>query len=202
MAELQAKKTMSTGTKVLIGCLGCGVLLVGAFVLFFVVGVAMVGSSASKLKTPVQANSSNVSSGSASSSVGSQESHDESRASAGSLPTVGAPALNSKYKANEVAADEIYKGKTYIIVGRVSEISKDAFGNIWVGLDTGELLTDVHCSIPDSEKSVAMSLSKGQVVVVRGEIQGMVLMNVMVNAEAIRVVNSKTDLKKLQTEPW
>ena len=202
MAELPAKKTMSTGTKVLIGCLGCGVLLIGAFVLFFVVGIAMVGSSASKLKTPVQTNSSNASSSSGGSNVGSQESNDESRVSAGSLPTVGAPALNSKYKANEVAADEVYKGKTYIIVGRVSQISKDAFDNIWVGLDTGELLADVHCSIPDSEKNVAMTLSKGQIVVVRGEIQGMVLTSVMVNAEAIRVVNSKTDLKRLQTEPW
>lgn len=76
---------------------------------------------------------------------------------------VTAAELYAAYHANEVAADEKYKGKLLGVVGLVISIDKDAFDNMIVRLDTKVPFQEVHATMKDSEKSKVAQLSKGQV---------------------------------------
>lgn len=79
-------------------------------------------------------------------------------------PTVSVTAVDlaAAYHANEVAADEKYKDKYIGVVGVVTSISKDAFDNMVVGLDSKVAFQEVHATMKDSEKSKVATLSKGQ----------------------------------------
>lgn len=78
------------------------------------------------------------------------------------VAAVTAVDLAAAYHANEVAADEKYKDKYIGVAGMVTSISKDAFDNMVVGLDTKVPFQEVHATMKDSEKSKVATLSKGQ----------------------------------------
>ena len=84
---------------------------------------------------------------------------------------VSAMELDKEYKANEVAADEKYKGKTLEISGTVESIQKDFMDDPFVVLTTGEYAFGVNCSLEN--KSDAINLKKGQKVTFIGEGAGM-----------------------------
>lgn len=48
------------------------------------------------------------------------------------LPIVRTKTYFTEYDANEVSGDMKYKGKPFILGGNISEISKDAFGRIYI----------------------------------------------------------------------
>lgn len=77
---------------------------------------------------------------------------------------VSAKDLFKEYEANEVRADEKYKGKRVGVVGRVDSIDKDFMGDIVLKLQTGDRFSTVHAGILGSQKSKAMDLSKGDIV--------------------------------------
>lgn len=91
--------------------------------------------------------------------------------------TVSAKQLFADYHANEVAADEKYKGQNLLVSGTVTSIDKDAFGNIVLRLGGGDQfgLQSVMARLDDSQKAKAMSLSKGQPETVLCEGDGMVI---------------------------
>lgn len=82
----------------------------------------------------------------------------ESTADEGAI-TVTARQLFQAYEANEVAADQQYKGKQLAVEGSVSGISKDAFDGIFIELNTGNEFQSVHATgLPEE---TASQLSKG-----------------------------------------
>jgi hypothetical protein len=95
---------------------------------------------------------------------------------------VDAVCLFDDYEANEVSADEKYKGKVLEVSGVVVSIGKDLFDTIYVTLMVGGefQLMKVQCFFGNESKAEAAKLSKGQRVVVRGRCGGKFL-NVVVN---------------------
>jgi tRNA_anti-like len=83
--------------------------------------------------------------------------------------------LHDAYHANEVAADEAYKGRALRVTGGLVAISKDAFDHIVVELDTGNPFESVRATLDASEKAKAMSLSKGTAVAVLCQGGGMII---------------------------
>lgn len=89
--------------------------------------------------------------------------------------TVTATQLYNDYHANEVAADEKYKGKTLRVTGSVASIDKDFMGNILLRLVTPNEFSQVMATLQDTEKGKAGRLAKGNGVRLVCEGQGMVI---------------------------
>ena len=89
--------------------------------------------------------------------------------------TVTALKLWSDYQANEVAADNVYKGKQLLVEGVVNGISKDFADQIYVTLSTPNEFEGVHADIKSRFQSEAAALQRGQTIAVRCEGGGMVL---------------------------
>ena len=92
---------------------------------------------------------------------------------------ITATKLYGDYKANEVAADASYKGKTLEITGTVSDIKKDITDTLYVTLKGDQYFGDVQCYFNDKYTSQLASLKKGQQLTVMGKCDGL-LMNVLV----------------------
>lgn len=76
---------------------------------------------------------------------------------------VSAPVLVAEYEANEIAADEKYKGRKVQVTGVVDSVAKDVLDNMYVTLDSGRefSITSVQCFFDDTEKRNLASLVKG-----------------------------------------
>lgn len=88
---------------------------------------------------------------------------------------VTAEQLYSEYKENEVAADQKYKGKMLEVSGTINNIGKDIVDNMYITLDTGELIASVQCYFKKSEEETVAGLKKGQEVTVVGKGDGFLL---------------------------
>lgn len=75
--------------------------------------------------------------------------------------TVTAVQLFNDYDANEVAADEKFKGKRLLVTGTVQSIDKGAFNNIVISLRTPNEFMAVHASFDNEHEKMAASLKKG-----------------------------------------
>jgi hypothetical protein len=95
--------------------------------------------------------------------------------SSGSATPVTALQLYNDYQANEVSADNKYKGKSLMVSGTVSSIDKDFLDNIVVSLKTPNEFMDVKARVDDDQKSKAASLSKGQDIKVLCTGSGMII---------------------------
>jgi len=79
-----------------------------------------------------------------------------------------------KYQENEVAADNLYKGKKILITGKIESINKDVTDDVYVSLSgEGEISFDVQCHL--SEPGKAAELKKGQKITILGTGEGMVI---------------------------
>jgi hypothetical protein len=89
---------------------------------------------------------------------------------------IAAPALFRAYDANEVSADEAYKGKHLAVAGRVASIDKDLFDHIIVRLAGGNMFQTVDATMQPDQKAQAAGLRKGVSVTVlcvgNGKIMG------------------------------
>lgn len=92
-----------------------------------------------------------------------------------SAQAVSAMALWKDYQANEVAADEDYKGKLLDVTGEVTKIDKDFMDDIIVNLRSGNQFMSTHAYVDDSEKRTAARLSKGETVTLRCQGGGMII---------------------------
>lgn len=102
----------------------------------------------------------------------------ESRPTATAPPVVvSAQQLYADYHANEIAADEKYKGHDLLVTGRIDSIDKGAFGTMVLRLGVGSSfgLESVMATLNVSQKSKAMLLSKGKRQTVLCTGQGMIL---------------------------
>ena len=76
--------------------------------------------------------------------------------------TVSSAQLSKAYSANEVSADEIYKGKNFVITGTVQSINKDITGSPYVVLNGKSMFENVHAQFKKDSASELTSLRKGQ----------------------------------------
>ena len=74
--------------------------------------------------------------------------------------------LYNDYEANEVAADNMYKGKRLEVTGTVESINKDIADDVYISLTAGEILSNIQCHLSDPGK--AAELKKGQRITVTG----------------------------------
>ena len=88
---------------------------------------------------------------------------------------VTAKDLWSAYDANEVAADEQYKGKRLIVTGKLQSIDKGILDDVVLKLRTKNQFLSVHATLRDSEKAAAAALKKGVTVKVRCIGDGLIL---------------------------
>ena len=101
-------------------------------------------------------------------------------AEAATLPQVDAMSLVSAYEGNELAGDQQYKNKRFVINGYVGAIGKGAFNNDYVVLTGGNPLRNVQCFLKNSDEvKKAVSLIQGMPVRISGTIDGL-MMNVIV----------------------
>jgi hypothetical protein len=98
--------------------------------------------------------------------------------------TVDIKDLLSEYKDNEIRADQKYKDKIVVVGGVVRDVKKDIMGKPYVILgNLGDSrireIPSVQCFTTDEDAATVASLSKGDVAVVRGRVQGL-MMNVLI----------------------
>lgn len=72
--------------------------------------------------------------------------------------------LWADYKANEVAADDVYKGKSLLVSGVVHSIDKGAFGGLVVRLSSQNPFMSTMVRLEATEKDSAAALRKGDKV--------------------------------------
>lgn len=73
--------------------------------------------------------------------------------------------LAKDYDANEVAADQKYKGKKLRVSGSVQSIDKDVFDNIVVHLRATNEFIPAMAKLDDKHEALAASLSKGNKII-------------------------------------
>jgi hypothetical protein len=83
---------------------------------------------------------------------------------------VTATKLFRDYQDNEVAADDIYKGKKLAVTGIIDDIGNDALNDSYITLKTGYVIGSVQCYL---DKKIVAKLKKGQKVVVTGRCKGL-----------------------------
>ncbi|PQJ76544.1 OB-fold protein [Polaribacter glomeratus] len=83
---------------------------------------------------------------------------------------VSAKKLFRDYQDNEIAADEIYKGKKLAVTGLIDDIGNDVLDDSYINLKTGYIMGSVQCYL---DKKIVAKLKKGQKVVVIGRCNGL-----------------------------
>jgi hypothetical protein len=94
---------------------------------------------------------------------------------------VSANDLYSQYDANEVSADDYYKGRSLLVTGRVGSINKGFLDNIYIIMpSSSNPYMGVHAELKRSEKERAGNLRKGEQITLLCIGAGKVLTDVLV----------------------
>lgn len=107
--------------------------------------------------------------GSTPSSAPSDSAHQPAAASA---EKITATQLYAAYDQNAIAADAAYKDKTLEVSGTIGTIGKDILDDMYVALNTSNIIGSVQCMLKDSEFSKAVNLREGQQITVVGRNSG------------------------------
>lgn len=93
---------------------------------------------------------------------------------------ISAATLIAAYEANEVAADEKFKGKLIEVTGVIDSIAKDILGDPYVTLGSGKdfEVSHIQAMFPASAAKQLAGLRKGQTITVQCDCAGKV-MNVL-----------------------
>jgi hypothetical protein len=94
--------------------------------------------------------------------------------------TIGARELFADYKANEIAADQKYKGRVLQVTGTVDSIAKDITSTMYVTLKGDQFIGSIQCFFDDAHANQLAGLQKGMKVSVKGKCGGK-MMNVLLN---------------------
>lgn len=137
----------------------------GIIVLFIIIGAASGGGSDSSSNTKDSA-----------SGAASQSQAEPATAAI----KVDAKKLNADYEANEVSADNQYKGEIIEVSGTIKDIGKDILDNPYVSFENGNNIFGVQCMFDKSDATALASLSKAQKITLTGKVSGK-LGNVIIN---------------------
>lgn len=105
--------------------------------------------------------------------------------------TITAGDIVSSYEANEVSADENFKGKKFYVEGYIDNIGKDILDDIYVTLEAGNGIRSVQCYIDDKDR--VKNLQKGQKITVFGKCDGLMMNVLMKNC---KLVDNLSDLQQ------
>lgn len=89
---------------------------------------------------------------------------------------VSAEQLYHAYNANEIAADNNFKGKKLAVTGKIAGIGNDIMDNSYITLSTGDRMRRIQCYL---DKNEVAKLKKGEVVTVIGKCTGL-MVNVLI----------------------
>jgi hypothetical protein len=98
--------------------------------------------------------------------------------------TVSLDTLLADYDANEVAADQKYKGQRIRTSGVLKEVKKDLLDHPFVLVSTSDnpfTIRQLQCSLSESAVQEAAQLARGATVTVQGSVRGL-LLNVQLTA--------------------
>ena len=100
---------------------------------------------------------------------------------------VTATQISEDYKANEVAADVKYKGKTVEISGLVGDIGKDILDTPYVTFQTEQyaIVNQVQCMFSKTDEQKLTNLSKGQKITLTGEVSGKLVSVIVKGCEIV-----------------
>lgn len=79
---------------------------------------------------------------------------------------ITASRLYDMYETNEVAADDLMRGKIVHVGGRVQSIDKDFMDHVVIHLETSNEFSSAMMRLADQEKPTAATLRKGESVVI------------------------------------
>lgn len=133
------------------------VWVLGIIVLFIIIGAVSGGSSEP------------------SNSSGGNSSAKKSEAQTTPPPAaikVDAKKLSADYEANEVSADNQYKGKIIEVSGTIKDIGKDILDDPYVSLETGNIIFGVQCMFDKSDAGLLANLAKTQKITLSGKVSG------------------------------
>jgi len=85
---------------------------------------------------------------------------------------ISADKLFQEYDANEVAADNKYKGHIVIVEGTITDIGKDITDQAYLVIGGDGFLDGVQCLFTKGEEPSFSSISKGDHIRVKGEVSG------------------------------
>ena len=110
--------------------------------------------------------------------VGGKAKKEESEKNISAAPalTINAKELIDAYKANEVAADQQYKGKIVQVTGVSDRIGK-VLGSSYVTVGTGAQfeIPQIQCSVDEKEEARLASLKQNTKITVKGKVTGLSL---------------------------
>ncbi len=91
--------------------------------------------------------------------------------------SVAVDRLLADYKANEVRADGLYKGKYLTVSGTVGDVKKDIMDSMYVTVGTGKVfeIPEIQCHLNADQTARASALSKGSKVTVVGRADGLMM---------------------------
>lgn len=99
--------------------------------------------------------------------------------------------LYGAYTDNEVVADDDFKGKFVVMDLVADKIAKDALGNPYITAPAGKnAFNGLHVFI-DKDDPFLRQAKKGDRVLVRGTVEGMVMMDVMVKGYIVKILDSQ-----------
>lgn len=84
------------------------------------------------------------------------------------LPKATAEEIGDAYEANEIAADARYKGKTFMVTGRVHSVQRDHRKKVYIRAEGGNMFIGVHLYVADEKR--AAEFEPGELV--EGECTG------------------------------
>lgn len=135
----------------------------GILVIFFIIGSINDGGSATDtMATKSEDKTANAES----------KQKEESKPAPLTAIKVDAKKLNADYEANEVSADQQYKGKIVEVSGTIKDIGKDILDDPYVSLESGNVIFTVQCMFDKSDSNQLASLSKAQKINLRGKVSG------------------------------
>ncbi|HMO77714.1 MAG TPA: hypothetical protein PKA42_02285 [Candidatus Paceibacterota bacterium] len=90
--------------------------------------------------------------------------------------------LIADYRANEIAADSTYKGKTVQVTGVVGSIAKDILNNPYVTLknESGSTFESVQCFFSRADEASLANVSKDTRITLQGRVSGWSLSSVVI----------------------
>lgn len=111
--------------------------------------------------------------GGSTSGTNSSGSNEANTAPAEQAIVVTAIKLYADYKANEISADNTYKGKLVEVSGTVDNIGKDILDKPYISLKTDDIIGSVQCMLEDSAVTEASALAEGTKVTMQGRVSGL-----------------------------
>lgn len=115
--------------------------------------------------------------------------------------SVSVPKLWTDYHENEVAADDLYKGKRLVVEGQVASVNKGTADNAYVLLSTYDDLAPIHADIKAEDQAEATTLRIGQVITVDCEGAGMTMGDLFLMNCSIPLNASLQSEPQLEAQP-